>query len=154
MQTRVILQNQLEPEKTVLDFQESKKIDFDSSVVSDTVHDIKEKIEIKDNKIPSILSLLRKKSISSMASFYPQLFWFTRRFTFIFIFLNEYRKSGIIYSIILGINAIKWKLKQIKINLDESDGKQALSLRKVLRKGHIPAITTDNPAMKKLRLGR
>jgi anaerobic magnesium-protoporphyrin IX monomethyl ester cyclase len=146
-----------EPARTrenTLGLSEKQKIDFDSSIVADTVHDIKEEIEITDNKIPSILSLLRKKSISSMASFYPRLFWFTRWFTFVFIFLNEYRKSGITYAIKLAKSAIRWKFNNIKTALEKSDGKQTLSLRKVLRKGDFPEITTDNPAMEKLRLGR
>jgi anaerobic magnesium-protoporphyrin IX monomethyl ester cyclase len=131
-----------------------KKIEFGSSTVADTVRDINEQIEIENNKIPSLISLLRKKSISSMATFYPRLFWRTRNCTFLYIFLNECRKSGIAYSLKLAATALIWKLKKNKTGLDKSDSQQGLSLRKTLRKSDLYVIDTDNPAMEKLRLGR
>jgi anaerobic magnesium-protoporphyrin IX monomethyl ester cyclase len=133
---------------------EKKEIEFGSSTVANTIHDIDEQIEIKNNKIPSLFSLMRKKSISSIATFYPRLFWFTRRFTIVYIFLNECRKSGISYSLKLVLSALTWKLNQIKSVFKQSDSQQGLSLRKVLRKGSLSVIDTDNPAMEKLRLGR
>jgi anaerobic magnesium-protoporphyrin IX monomethyl ester cyclase len=127
-------------------------IELSDSNISDTIHDIEEKIEIIDNQIPSLFSLLRKKSLSSVVSFYPEIFWATRKCTFIYIFLNECRKSGAISTIKLALNSIKWKLGQIKTTIDGVE--KGLSLRKALRKGVLPLITADNPAMKKLRLGR
>jgi anaerobic magnesium-protoporphyrin IX monomethyl ester cyclase len=131
-----------------------EKIELASSVIADSIHDIEEQIEITDNKLPSLFSLLRKKSISSMATFYPRLFWFARRFTILFIFLNEFRKSGMVYSVKLATIAIKWKLSQMTTTNENSKGTYGLSLRKALKKGALPTIVTDNPAMEKLRLGR
>jgi anaerobic magnesium-protoporphyrin IX monomethyl ester cyclase len=130
------------------------KIEISNSLVSDTIHDIKEEIEVTNNKIPPLVSLFRKKSISSIANFYPKLFWNTRRFTLVYIFLNELRKSGTVYATKLAISAIKWKLCRNLMALEKSSDDQALSLRKALRKGNLPAIVTDDPAMEKLRLGR
>jgi anaerobic magnesium-protoporphyrin IX monomethyl ester cyclase len=134
---------------------ETKKIELASSVVSDTVHDIKEKIELVGNKIPSLISLLRKGKISSIATFYPKVFWFTRKLTFAYIFLNECRKSGTIYAIKLAARAIKWKLgKKLGTVKENSDHEQVYSLRKALRKKLFPVISSDNPVMEKLRMGR
>jgi anaerobic magnesium-protoporphyrin IX monomethyl ester cyclase len=130
------------------------KIELANSAVADTIRDTQETIEITDNKIPSLLSLLRKRSITSMANFYPRLFWHTRRFTVVYIFLNELRKSGITYSIKLALSAIIWKYHQVKKVTEKPDNEQALSLRKALRKGNLPVIATDNPVMEKLRMGR
>ncbi|MEK9627542.1 MAG: radical SAM protein [Nitrospinota bacterium] len=134
---------------------EKKKIELASDVVSDTVHDIKDEIRITDNKIPSLFSLLKKKKISQIATFYPQLFWSTRKFSLVFIFLNEWRKSGTIYAIKMAASAIKWKLDQMFIKISiKPDDEQVFSLRKALRKKMFPVISTDNPVMEKLRLGR
>lgn len=130
------------------------KIELANSAVADTIHDTKEQIEITNQKIPSLLSLIIKKSISSMATFYPRIFWFTRWFTSFYIFINEWRKSGLIYATKLAISAIKWKLSRRIMAMEESKDGQALSLRKALRKGNLPTIVSDNPAMEKLRLGR
>jgi hypothetical protein len=140
--------------ENTLGLNKNPKIELASSVVADTVHDIKEKIEITDNKIPSLFFLLRKKSISSAANFYPRLFWSTRKFSFIYIFFNECRKNGLTYSVKLAITAIIWKIAQIKATTDQPDEQRPLSLRKALKKGNLPSIIKDNPAMGKLRLGR
>jgi anaerobic magnesium-protoporphyrin IX monomethyl ester cyclase len=131
-----------------------KDIELSSEVVSDTIHDINEKIEISDNQMPSFFTILRKKSISSMATFYPRFFWLTREVTIFYIFLNECRKSGVPYALKLAANAIRWKLNQFKTITDKSNSIPALSLRKMLRKGYPPVIASDNPVMEKLRLGR
>jgi anaerobic magnesium-protoporphyrin IX monomethyl ester cyclase len=134
---------------------ETKKIELASSVVSDTIHDINGKIEIVGNKIPSLFSLLRKRKISSIATFYPKVFWLTRKLTFAYIFLNECRKSGTIYTIKQAARAIKWKLSQkLDKTNEKSDSEQVYSLRKALRKKLFPVISSDNPVMEKLRLGR
>ena len=133
---------------------DKQKIELANMAVSDTIHDTKEEIEITNNKIPSLLCLIRKNSISSIANFYPRLFWYTRRFTLVYIFLNEMRKSGLIYATKLAIIAIKWKISRSITVKEKSNDDQALSLRKALRKGNFPAIVTDNPVMEKLRLGR
>ena len=137
-----------------LGFSGKQKIVLASSVVADTVHDIEEKFEITNNKVPSLLTLIKNKSLSSVANFYPKLFWNTRRFTLVFIFLNEFRRSGMAYAIKLALSVIKWKLRQIKAPIEKPVDKQEISLRKALRKGIFPAIATDNPVMEKLRLGR
>jgi hypothetical protein len=59
-----------------------------------------------------------------------------------------------VYATKLAISAIKWKLCRNLMALEKSSDDQALSLRKALRKGNLPAIVTDDPAMEKLRLGR
>jgi hypothetical protein len=133
---------------------EKKEIEIDNSLVSDTIHDKKEEIELTNNKIPSLYTLFKNKSISSIANFYPSFFWRTRRFTLVFIFLNELRKSGLAYAVKLAMSAIKWNLSRSKLFTENSSDDQGLSLRKALRKGNLPAITSGNPAMEKLRLGR
>jgi anaerobic magnesium-protoporphyrin IX monomethyl ester cyclase len=133
---------------------EKQKIEIDDGFVTDTVHDVKEQIEVTANKIPSVIFLIRKATIGSIASFYPRFFWFTRSFTLVYIFLNECRKSGVIYAIQLAAETIKWKLNQIRTILGRPHGDQVLSLRKAIRKGSFPIISTDNPKMKNLRLGR
>jgi hypothetical protein len=75
-------------------------------------------------------------------------------FSIVFVFANEYRKSGATYSFKLASNTIKWKLSTILKNIEKLDNKKGLSLRKALRKGNFPPINSDNPTMEKLRLGR
>jgi anaerobic magnesium-protoporphyrin IX monomethyl ester cyclase len=137
-----------------LGLSEESDIEMSSEVVSDTIHDIEEKIEVSDNKMPSFSTIWRKKSMSSMATFYPRFFWLTREVTIFYIFLNECRKSGIPYALKLVANAIRWKLNQFKTTTDKSNSIPALSLRKILLKGNHPVIASDNPVMEKLRLGR
>jgi anaerobic magnesium-protoporphyrin IX monomethyl ester cyclase len=132
----------------------SREIELSSDMVSDTIHDTNEKAEIKDGQMPSFFTIIRKKSISSMASFYPRFFWFTRALTIIYIVFNECRKSGMIYGMKLATNAMTWRFRQIKTEVRNSEAAQVLSLRKALSKGHLPTIPSDNPVMEKLRQGR
>ena len=89
-----------------------------------------------------------------MATFYPRFFWLTRGITISFIFLNECRKSGIIYALKLAANDMKWRLNLIQAIVKNRKDTPVLSLRKVLRNNHLPDIVSDNPVMEKLRQGR
>tara|TARA_B100000686_G_scaffold174337_2_gene181463 strand:+ start:555 stop:2522 length:1968 start_codon:yes stop_codon:yes gene_type:complete len=133
-----------------------RDIDLASEVVSDTIHDINEKIEIHGDRVPPLIEILRKQPLGSLGTFYPRFFWFTRNLTIFHVFLNELRKSGPVYALKLIVEVILWKIKPtrlIKENFNFNN-ENSLSLRKVLRKGYIPAIVSDNPAMEKLRHGR
>ena len=131
-----------------------RDIELSSEVVSDTIHDINKKIEIHGNRLPSLIEVLREQPLGSLGTFYPRFFWLTRNLTIFHVFLNELRKSGPVYALKLGVEAILWNFKSSSISKKNLNKAHLLSLRKVLRKGYIPTIASDNPAMEKLRHGR
>jgi anaerobic magnesium-protoporphyrin IX monomethyl ester cyclase len=131
-----------------------RDIEISSEVVSDTIHDINEKIEIHGNRAPSLIEILRKQTLGALGTFYPRFFWFTRNLIIFHVFLNECRKSGAIYALKLAVEAILWNFTPTNLIKKKLNKEQSLSLRKVLRKGYISTIDSDNPAMEKLRHGR
>jgi anaerobic magnesium-protoporphyrin IX monomethyl ester cyclase len=131
-----------------------RDIELSNEVVSDTIHDINEKIETHGNGVPSLIEILRKQPFGSLGTFYPRFFWFTRKLIISHVFLNECRKSGVVYALKLAVEVILWNFTPTNLIKKKLNKEHSLSLRKVLRKGYIPTIVSDNPAMEKLRHGR
>ena len=59
-----------------------------SSDSADSTNVMKENFRLEDERIPSLWSLLRQKSIGSLATFYPYFFWRFKPLTLVFVFCN------------------------------------------------------------------
>jgi len=125
-----------------------------SSDSTDSTHDIEEEVRLDKGKIPSLGSLLRKKSIGSLATFYPHFFWRLKAFAILFIFGNCVRKYGFKFSMILIFEYLEWRMKVKFKNKGQYFLKEYISLRKILRKKIFPNIEGENPGMTVLRKGR
>jgi anaerobic magnesium-protoporphyrin IX monomethyl ester cyclase len=104
-------------------------------------------------KIPTLWSLIRQKTISSAATFYPRLFWSLRSFSLLFVIPNIYRKYGARQTIKLLWEYILWHISKI-LQSHSPVPPENISLRKLLRTGFFPELPTDDPVMAKLRKGR
>ena len=125
-----------------------------SSDATDATQGIKEEVRLKQGQIPSVWSLVKQKSISSIATFYPQFFSRNKILIPIFVLANCTRKYGFIYSIRLFFDYLRWLLgDQFKKNKN-SIIPEYISLRKLLRKKVFPDIEGENPSMANLRKGR
>lgn len=116
---------------------------------------IKERIKVENNlQVPTFWSLIRQNTISSVATFYPRLFWSLRSFSLLFVVLNVFRKYGFLLTIKIVKEYLLWNiakvfgLKSLTIPIEYK------SLRKLLRKNFYPEIPSDNPVMEILRKGR
>tara|TARA_Y100001936_G_scaffold64066_1_gene62938 strand:+ start:11022 stop:12989 length:1968 start_codon:yes stop_codon:yes gene_type:complete len=125
-----------------------------SSDSADSSNVNKEKVRIEKGEIPSIWSLLRQKSIGSLATFYPKFFWKYKYLTLVFVFCNCIRKYGVIFSLKLICEYISWWLLDLFKNGNEKFLPEYISLRKILRKKIFPVIKSDNPSMAIFRKGR
>ncbi|MBT4258863.1 MAG: hypothetical protein HOD90_02995, partial [Nitrospina sp.] len=114
-------------------------------------HTETKKIKIK---APTIWSLIRQSSISSMFSFYPRLFWYGRHFSITFTFLNACRKYGKLHASKMLREYLVWKLTYPIFSIKNKKPLEYISLRKLLRKNFFPGISRDNPVMDLLRKGR
>lgn len=125
-----------------------------SSDATDATQGIKEEVRLKQGQIPSLWFLVKQKSISSIATFYPQFFSRNKILIPIFILANCTRKYGFIYSVRLFFDYLRWLLgDQFKKNKN-SIIPEYISLRKLLRKKVFPDIEGENPSMANLRKGR
>ena len=125
-----------------------------SSDATDATQGIKEEVRLEQGQIPSLWSLVKQKSISSIATFYPQFFSRNKILIPIFVLANCTRKYGFIYSIRLFFDYLRWLLgDQFKKNKN-SIIPEYISLRKLLRKKVFPDIEGENPSMANLRKGR
>ena len=104
--------------------------------------------------IPSVWSLFRQNTISSVASFYPRFFWHTRYFSIWFTLLNTVRKYGITSAMKMLWEFLKWKIKDFFISNESKKSIKYISLRKLVDNNFFPEIPTDNAAMEPLRKGR
>jgi radical SAM superfamily enzyme YgiQ (UPF0313 family) len=104
-------------------------------------------------KIPTLWSLIRQKTISSAATFYPRLFWSLRYFSLLFVIPNVYRKYGARQLVKLLWEYGVWQVSKV-FRLYSPPSMEYNSLRKLLRKKFFPEISTDNPVMNVLRKGR
>ncbi len=104
--------------------------------------------------IPNIWSLAKQNSLSSVSSFYPRFFWYTRHFSIFFTLLNCIRKYGISYAFKMLGEYLRWQCSRPFYFLKNEAPIKYISLRKLLREKFFPKISTDNPAMDALRRGR
>ena len=125
-----------------------------SSDSADSSNVMKENIQFEAEKIPSLWSLLRQKSIGSLATLYPHFFWHFKSLTMIFVFCNSVRKYGFMFSLKLVLDYISWKLVPQSKSKENKSIPKYISLRKILKKKLIPDIESDNPRMAVLRKGR
>jgi anaerobic magnesium-protoporphyrin IX monomethyl ester cyclase len=125
-----------------------------SSDAADSFNQKEEEIFSESERSPSFISLLRKKSISAIATYYPNLIWRVRFFIISFVFANSVRKYGFISSLSLLAEYIGWKLKTLFGAKNHLLMPERISLRKLLKKLKYPEILSDNPAMALLRKGR
>ncbi len=124
-------------------------------VSSDSANaEIKEEVRLDKGRIPSAWSLLRQKSIGSLATFYPEYFWKAKFLTTLFVFGNCIRKYGLKFSLVLLFEYLCWTLVTLFKKNKNSFIPKYISLRKVLRKKMVPDIASDNPNMELLRQGR
>jgi hypothetical protein len=103
---------------------------------------------------PSIWSLFRQNTISSVSSFYPRFFWHTRYIVILYTLLNTARKYGKAFSMKLLWRFVLWKVKKLSSPINAKETIKYLSLRKLVDKNFFPEISTDKPAMEPLRKGR
>tara|TARA_Y100001960_G_scaffold316387_1_gene383215 strand:- start:2062 stop:2598 length:537 start_codon:yes stop_codon:yes gene_type:complete len=125
-----------------------------SSDSTDSSNVMKENIQFETEKIPSLWSLIRQKSIGSLAIFYPYFFWRFKPLTVVFVFFNCIRKYGFIFSLKLLTEYVGWKVFKKNEFQEKKSIPQYISLRKILKKKLIPDIESDNLAMEILRKGR
>jgi len=111
-----------------------------------------ENLNIED--VPSIWSLFRQNTISSVSSFYPRFFWHTRYFSIVFTLLNTIRKYGKAHAMKLLLEFMKWKIQDVMVSNQTGKTIKYLSLRKLVNNNFFPEIATDDPAMAPLRKGR
>lgn len=115
----------------------------------------KEKINFKNNlQIPTFWSLIRQNTISSVATFYPRLFWSLRSFSLLFVVFNVFRKYGLSLTIEMLKEYLIWNLLKLFGLKPPQNQIEYNSLRKLLKKGFFPEILGDDPAMAGLRKGR
>jgi anaerobic magnesium-protoporphyrin IX monomethyl ester cyclase len=105
-------------------------------------------------KIPSIWSLIKKRSLSTAPTFYPRFFEKARFLNMILVFGNCIRKYGFAHFLGLMVEYSGWLLRSVFIVNKPKFISEYISLRKELRKKTLPIIETDNPAMEILRKGR
>ena len=103
--------------------------------------------------MPSPWSLLKQNRIGAASTFYPIFFWRSRRFTPIYVLLNETGKHGLKYGSKLLKEYLGWKINSL-FSRSISSIPEYISLRKLIRKKLIPGIPGDNPSMASLRKGR
>jgi hypothetical protein len=125
-----------------------------SSDSADSNNMIKEKVRIEKGRIPSILSLLKQRSIGALATFYPQFFWKVKPLTVLFVFGNCVRKYAFMFSLKLLIEYAGWRLASNLKRPKQKNFPEYISLRKLLKKKVFPSIASDNPIMAALRKGR
>ena len=125
-----------------------------SSDSADSNNVMKERVQIKNQRIPSFWSLLRQKSIGSLATFYPNFFWRFKPLTITFVFCNCIRKYGFIFSLKLTSEYISWKLTDQFKSGKSKYISEYISLRKILKRNLVPIIQEDNPKMDFFRKGR
>jgi len=106
------------------------------------------------SKIPTVWSLMKQNSFSSVSSFYPRFFWYTRHFSIVFSFLNALRKYGTSPALKMLWEYLGWKFTHFFFSTKKDNPQENISLRKLLRKNFFPEIPQDNPAMDSLRKGR
>ena len=105
-------------------------------------------------KLPTLFSLARQNTFSSVSSFYPRFFWRMRPFTMVFVIINEFRKHGTPQTIKLLREYLIWHFSRIFRFKTSQKSIEYLSLRKLLKKNFYPEVSGDNPAMVALRKGR
>lgn len=128
-----------------------QKIKIESSRSADSLHDVKETLEIKHRKIPSVLKLIRERKLVYIPMLHPQLFWRLRHFALLFILTGTYSKWGLKVTLRLFWDYLKWRLVP---NGPERFSVQYRSLRKLVRENFLPPIPSDSAAMEPLRKGR
>jgi anaerobic magnesium-protoporphyrin IX monomethyl ester cyclase len=105
-------------------------------------------------KIPSLWALIKKRSLSTTPTFYPQFFEKVQFLNIVLVSANSVRKYGWLRSFKLFTDYIGWLLRSTFKIQEPKFIAECISLRKQLRKKIFPDIATDNPAMEVLRKGR
>jgi anaerobic magnesium-protoporphyrin IX monomethyl ester cyclase len=125
-----------------------------SSDAADSFNQKEEEILSESARPPSLVYLLRQKSISVIATYYPNLIWRFRFFILFLIFANSIRKYGFKNALGLLIEYIGWKVNVLFGAKSHLLRPEHISLRKLLKNLRYPEIPGDNPAMALLRKGR
>tara|TARA_B100000315_G_C14363922_1_gene489725 strand:+ start:87 stop:560 length:474 start_codon:yes stop_codon:yes gene_type:complete len=120
---------------------------------TETIGDLRNSENIK-SRIPTVWSLIRQNSTSSVSSFYPRFFWYTRHFSIVFVLVNALRKYGKTTTLKIFLEYTRWKLSHFSHSTKKKKHAEYISLRKLLRKKVFPEIPQDNPTMAPLRKGR
>jgi anaerobic magnesium-protoporphyrin IX monomethyl ester cyclase len=105
-------------------------------------------------KIPSLWTLIKKRSLSTAPTFYPQLFEKAQFVNIILVLGNSARKYGVLHSFKLLLEYFGWLVRSTLKFQKPKFITESISLRKQLRKNIFPDIETDNPVMEILRKGR
>ena len=134
------------------DKKESKNLDKNTAIGKS--NPVKKIYTFMANLIPPILFLFRKNMMQYVPIYYPQFFWRVRFFTIFLVLMNSVRKHGFRYGAEILLECLQWKTSMLFHTSKGRPLSQYLSLRKVVNKNILPAISTDNPSMVKLRKGR
>jgi hypothetical protein len=125
-----------------------------SSDAADSLNQKEEEIFSESERPPFFISLLRRKSISTIATYYPNLIWRVRFFILILVFANSVSKYGFKNSLVLLAEYIGWKLNALFGGKAHFLRPERISLRKLLKILRYLEVPSDNPAMALLRKGR
>tara|TARA_B100000686_G_scaffold114558_1_gene122080 strand:- start:1732 stop:3699 length:1968 start_codon:yes stop_codon:yes gene_type:complete len=118
-------------------------------------YNFKEEVDLEKRQIPSVWTLIKKRSLSTAATFYPKFFEKVQFLNTVFVFWNCLRKYGWRHSFKLFNDYMGWLFCSALLSIKRQKfTTEYISLRKLLRKKTFPVIETDNPAMEILRKGR
>ena len=126
-----------------------------SADFTDTLHEQESRIQVVDQQLPSLKSLIRQRAkIGHIAMFYPRFFWRTRHFLILLIIANTFRKYPFKLAWSMTLEYLQWKILNFSSQVAALERGHHLSLRKILRKNILPDIGEGDPAMTALRRGR
>jgi anaerobic magnesium-protoporphyrin IX monomethyl ester cyclase len=111
-------------------------------------------LDVLKKKIPSVWSLIKRRSLSTAATFYPKFFERIQFLNIIFVIANLVRKYGMLHSSKILIEYFEWLFRSFLKMQKPKFITEYISLRKELRKKIFTDIETDNPVMTILRKGR
>jgi hypothetical protein len=125
-----------------------------SSDAADSLHQKEVEVFSETERPPSLLCLLKLKSITAVVTYYPNLICRNEFAILFLVFLNVVRKYGFKYPLGLAIEYIGWKLNALFRIKSQGPTSGNISLRKMLREFVYPEILGDNPVAVLLRKGR
>jgi anaerobic magnesium-protoporphyrin IX monomethyl ester cyclase len=125
-----------------------------SSDAEDSLHQKEVEVFSETERPPSLLCLLKLKSITAVVTYYPNLICRNEFAILFLVFLNVVRKYGFKYPLGLAIEYIGWKLNALFRIKSQGPTSGNISLRKMLREFVYPEILGDNPVAVLLRKGR
>jgi len=114
----------------------------------------KDEVRREERQFPSVWDLIKKRSLSTAAVFYPKFFERVQFLNIFFVFANCVRKYGWLHFFKMLAEYLDWLLRSVFTIQKSKFITEHTSLRKQLRKKIFPDIETDNPAMDILRKGR